>query len=266
MEHAGSRLKRVREKLGLTYRHVEKASQEIAERHQNDEYAIALSRLADIENKGTIPSIFRLYSLCAIYRLDFNDTLRWYGVTVESLTSETLYVPLPNTHVLNFNSPGHFLIPDDVDQEIDFTRTTFLGQFLRQWGKAGLEFLNNADARQYRYGFIGLEDSSMHPVLRPGSLVLIDESRRRIATGWSGEIDRPIYFVEHRDGYRCGWCSQQGDKLLVHAHPSSHVQTAILSSGGYDVVGQVIGVAMRFVSPKQHQTRSATSITASPSP
>ena len=68
MEDAGQKLKRVRERLKLRYRDVEEASQRIAQRQKNDEFAIALSRLADIENKGTVPSLYRLYSICAIYR------------------------------------------------------------------------------------------------------------------------------------------------------------------------------------------------------
>ena len=80
--------------LKLTYRDVEQASQEIAARRANDEFAIALSRLADIENKGTVPTIYRLYSLCAIYRLDAPEVLRWYGVPLELLPSESLNISL----------------------------------------------------------------------------------------------------------------------------------------------------------------------------
>jgi transcriptional regulator with XRE-family HTH domain len=260
MERAGARLKRVREKLGLTYRHVEKASQEIASRHHNDEYAIALSRLADIENKGTVPTMFRLYSLCVIYRLDFNETLRWYGVEVDTLAAEALQVALPNTHPIHFDSPGPFLLPESLEKEIDFTRTTFLGQFLRRWGKNGLAFLNGPAARQYRYGIIGVDDWSMYPILQPGSLVLVDETRCRVATaGWISELDRPVYFIEHRQGYRCAWCSLHGDTLLVHSHPSSQVQTEILAAGEFDIIGQVIGVAMRFEFPRRRPARSGSS-------
>jgi transcriptional regulator with XRE-family HTH domain len=265
MERAGSKLKRVREKLGLTYRDVEKASQEVADRHQNDEYTIALSRLADIENKGTVPTIFRLYSLCAIYRLDFGETLRWYGVPVDTIASEALRIAHQATHLVQFESSGPFLLPDAEEREIDFTRTTFLGQFLRRWGRNGLGFLSGSEARHHRYGIIGLDDWSMHPVLHPGSLVLIDESRRRIATGgWSTELDRPIYFVEHRVGYRCGWCSLHGESLLVHSHPSSHVNPEILPIGEVDVVGQVTGVAMRFEQKAPRRNHSAASSTESP--
>ena len=80
MDDPGQKLKRARERLNLRYRDVEEASVRIAERHANDEFSIALSRLSDIENKGTVPTIYRLYSLCAIYRLDFHEVLEWYGV------------------------------------------------------------------------------------------------------------------------------------------------------------------------------------------
>ena len=72
MERPGEKLRHARERLQLTYRDVVEASQQIARRRNSEEFAVALSRLADIENKGTLPTIYRLYTLCAIYRL-----VRW---------------------------------------------------------------------------------------------------------------------------------------------------------------------------------------------
>ena len=79
MDHPGEKLKRVREKLNLTLRDFE---QEPPDRGPagSDEFIVAVSRLADTENKGTTPTIFRIYTLCAIYRLDYETVLRWYGV------------------------------------------------------------------------------------------------------------------------------------------------------------------------------------------
>src|SRR6476646_2535754 len=88
MEDAGQKLKKMRERLNLRYRDVEEASARIAARHDNDEFAVALSRLADIENKGTIPSIFRLYSLCAIYRLDISEVIGWYGISLGMIPAD----------------------------------------------------------------------------------------------------------------------------------------------------------------------------------
>jgi transcriptional regulator with XRE-family HTH domain len=267
MERAGVKLKQVREKLGLTYRDVEKASQEVAARHANDEFAIALSRLADIENKGTVPTIYRLYSLCAIYRLDFNETLRWYGIPIEMLSAEALRIPLRQTHTMHFNPPGPFPIPMPFERELDFRQTTFLSQVIRRWGKSGLSFLNGWDLRQHQFGLIGLDDWSMHPVLHPGSLVLIDQNRRRIATtGWTSELDRPIYFVEHRGGFRCGWCVLEGGSLMLQPHPSSQEKPVVFAAGQVDIIGQVTGVAMILESKRRRAVRPGEASAASPNP
>ena len=267
MERPGIKLKQARERLRLTYRDVEKASQQIAARHNNDEFGIALSRLADIENKGTVPTIYRLFSLCVIYRLDYNETLRWYGVGVETLAAEALRTPLAQTHALHFEATAPFPIPPILEKEIDPAQTTFLGQILRRWGKSGLNFLDGWDHRHHRYGLIGIDDWSMHPVLHPGSLVLIDEGRRRIATGgWTNELDRPIYFVEHRGGYSCRWCALLDGSVLLQPHPSSHSSPEVFAAGEIDIIGQVTGVAMLLESKDRRRARTGSSPSASPNP
>src|ERR1700677_3776371 len=97
MGEAGRKLKRIRERLGLKYRDIEVASSRIAAARQNDEFVVALSRLADIENKGTMPSIYRLYSLCAIYRLDMADVLSWYKIPLATLPADADVLQLART-------------------------------------------------------------------------------------------------------------------------------------------------------------------------
>jgi len=268
-ETPGQKLKRVREKLKLTYRDVEKASQAVASRRANDEFAIALSRLADIENKGTLPTLYRLYSLCVIYRLDFQVLLGWYGIPIEMLSSDALAIPLEETHPVRFEAAPPFFIPlpSEKEKEIDLNQTTFLSHVIQRWGKSGLGFLNGPDTRHLRFGLIGLEDWSMHPVLHPGSLVLIDEGRRRIAAaGWTNELDRPIYFLEHRGGYLCGWCLPDEGSLIVQPHPSSNAKPAVFATGEIDVLGQVTGVAMLLEPRRRRHHRGATTPAVSPNP
>jgi len=107
MDRPGEKLKRTRERLKLTFRDVEQASLQIAARRDNDEFIIALSRLADIENKGTVPSIFRLYTLCAIYRLDFDEVLQWYGVPREQLAGDAMHIRLEATHEIHLAHEGN---------------------------------------------------------------------------------------------------------------------------------------------------------------
>ena len=54
----GQNLRIVREKLGLTMRDIEAASERIAKKHGNEEYLIPISRLSDFETKGVIPLPF----------------------------------------------------------------------------------------------------------------------------------------------------------------------------------------------------------------
>jgi len=261
MEEAGQKLKRARERLNLRYRDVEEASLRIAERRHNDEFIIALSRLADIENKGTVPTLYRLYSLCAIYRLDLPEVLEWYGVEVSSLPGDSLAVVNPErTHPIGFvpDSRGEIQVPLSLDPGVDLRRTTYLSRMIQRWGKLPLMLLNGMDLKNHRYGFIGTEDWTMYPLLQPGSLVIIDETRRKIIdTGWMSEFERPIYFFEHREGYACSWCNVAGTHLVLQPHPASMCNASIYAfPDEIEVVGQVTGVAMRLDQGKRRRTRS----------
>jgi transcriptional regulator with XRE-family HTH domain len=260
MEDAGRKLKQARERLNLRYRDVELASQKIAELHGSDEFIIALSRLADIENKGTVPSLYRLYSLCAIYRLDILDVMAWYGVDVSRLPADAASIPLETTHQINFSTSDHGVIqvPLSLDPGLDMRKTTYISRMIQRWGTLPLMLLNSLDLRNHRYAFIGTEDWSMYPLLQPGSLVVIDEGKRKVATsGWASELDRPIYFLEHRSGYLCGWCSLREGQLVLMPHPASHREPTVYTHPDeIEVIGQVTGVAMRLDQGRRRRTRS----------
>src|SRR4051812_9634590 len=67
----GRQLKQLREELGLTMRAVESASFAIAAKLRNPEFACPISRISDIESKGVLPNIYRVFSLSTIYGKDF---------------------------------------------------------------------------------------------------------------------------------------------------------------------------------------------------
>jgi transcriptional regulator with XRE-family HTH domain len=260
MEDAGRKLKQARERLNLRYRDVEQASLRIAERHKNDEFAIALSRLADIENKGTVPSLYRLYSLCAIYRLDIVEVLQWYSVDLTKMAADAASIQLDATHTIGFSASEHGVIqvPLSLDPGLDMSKTTYLSRMIQKWGTLPLMLLNGLDLKNHRYAFIGLQDWAMYPVLHPGSLVLVDEGKRKIAnSGWASELDRPIYFLEHRGGYICGYCSLKADEMVVMPHPASQNAPAVFNyPSEIDVIGQITGVAMRLNQGKRRRSRS----------
>jgi transcriptional regulator with XRE-family HTH domain len=260
MEDAGQRLKSARERRNKRYRDVEEASLRIAERRKNDEFIIALSRLADIENKGTVPTLYRLYSLCVIYRLDINEVLEWYGVNLADMPTDSLNaVEIDRTHLIGFvPSPlGEVQIPISLDPGIDLRRTTYLSRMIQRWGRLPLALLNGLDLKNHRYGFIGSEDWSMYPLLQPGALVVIDETRRKVSESvWSNEFERPIYFFEHRKGYACCWCNLTDNHLVLQPHPASACSPEIyVYPEEIDIIGQVSGVAMRLEPGRRRRSR-----------
>jgi transcriptional regulator with XRE-family HTH domain len=161
----GLRMRQARERLELTYRDVERASYEMAARWGRPEFIMHISRLADIENRDVVPGLHKLYTLAAIYRLKPAEILGWYDVPIEECFHDGTNFPVPRTHVMA--APTALRIPMTFDSAFDPWRT---------------------------------------PLLRAGSIVQVDGTVRKIENSeWATEHDRPMHFVEDRDGYRCGW-------------------------------------------------------------
>lgn len=259
MQDPGQRLRRARERLRLKYRDVEVASQRIADKYSNDEFLVGLSRLADIENRGTIPSLYRLYSLSAIYGLDLTTVLLWYGVDLVQLPRDSADLPHSHTFAVGLTAKeDRALEVPIVPMEADFRKTSYVSREIRRWGKLPLSLLNSLDLQTNRYAFIGTDDWSMYPILAPGSFLQIDEHKKKIVNeGWVHELERPIYFLEHRSGFRCGWCTHNEGWLILQPHSSSHSLTEVFRfPGEVEVIGQVVGVAMRLGLGKRRHTRS----------
>jgi hypothetical protein len=239
----------MREQLGLTMRDVETASARIADRHRNEEYAIPPSRLSDIETKGIVPSIYRVYTLSVIYRQDMRNILSLYGVDFNQSAADLSLSQPPKSHVASvFQSVSAVQVPVKLDPGFDLRRTANLGRMVEKWGILPLSYLSAFAKNEYTYGYIGSEDFTMYPLLQPGTFVQVDESRNRVVEGaWRSEYERPIYFVETREGHACCWCSLKRDSIVLQPHPLSPVPLRVLKHPQEaEVIGQVVGMAMRL--------------------
>ncbi len=139
-------------------------------------------------------------------------------------------------------------MPVRLDPAFNLRKTANLGRMIERWGALPMAFIAQFENSDYTYGYIGADDLTMYPLIVPGSLIQIDESKNRVVMGaWRSEYERPIYFVETRDGFACGWCSVEGDRLAVHPHPLSAQKLRLFKHPTEaEVVGQVVGVAMRL--------------------
>jgi len=250
-DFAGQRLRQVRERLHLTLREVEEASLEIADAERNSEYVVSSGRLNQIENDGSLPSIYKLCSIATIYQMGIEDVLGLYGINRAKLEEFRVKGFQSRTHIFSaeIGDPTRSIrFPIRFDPGFQPAKTAFLSRLVEEWGEIPVGLLATLDLKKHRYGYIGLEDLMMSPLLRPGSVVQIDDTRRRVVNqGWLNEYDRPVYFLELRYSYECCWCYQRGRELTLMPYPLSPCgpRTIHVPQDG-EVLGQVVGVAMRI--------------------
>jgi hypothetical protein len=245
----GQKLRALREGLSCTMRDVESASAQIAHRLANEEYTIPPSRLSDIETKGVVPSIFRLYSLAAIYRREYRELLSWYGVELNDIHMDVgVSQPRPSHLTTTRENISEVAMPVRLDPGFVAEKTTNIGRMIEKWGIVPLSYLAGLAEDRYTYGYIGTEDFTMYPILTPGSFVQVDETRNKAMEGiWRSEFERPIYFVETREGFVCSWCNVQRETIVLQPHPLSPVPVRVLRHPQEaEIIGQVVGVAMRL--------------------
>ncbi len=246
---AGKSLRTLREKLGLTMRDVETSSTRMAEKYRNEEFLIPPSRLSDIETKNVLPSIFRLYALAIIYRRDLRELLAWYGVDTNNMAADLGMIIPPRSHVSEtLSGLSSVQMPVRMDPGFDEQRTSNLGRMVEQWGLVPLAYLAQFAQSKFTYGYVGNQDFTMHPILPAGSFIQVDEGKDKVVEGfWRSEYERPIYFVETRDGHTCCWCSLRRDDLILQPHPLSPVQVRVLRHPQEaEIIGQVVGIAMKL--------------------
>lgn len=263
MLSAGKQLRELREHMGLTLRDVELSSTSLAQIRGIEEFIINPSRLSDIETKGVIPSIYRLYVLSVIYRADFTQLLQLYGIDLSSTAADFAICRPGKTHKVEIaEGRGSVHIPVKLDPGFDIRETTNLGRMIEKWGTVPLQFLQEFTKKdKYVYAYIGTEDLTMYPLLLPGSFVQVDEDRCRVEEKkWRSELERPIYFIETREGHVCCWCSVRRGEIVLQSHPLSPVAPRILKHPmEAEVIGQIVGVAMRLgdwyspAAPEQQQ-------------
>jgi transcriptional regulator with XRE-family HTH domain len=249
---AGFKLKQTRERLGLTLRQVEEASLEIADAERSSEYVVSVARLNQIENDGSLPSIYKLYSLTVAYNLSIEEMLGIYGINLGKMEEHRMLARQTGTHpfTVELGDPNRTIrFPVRFDPGFQPEKTIFLSRVIEMWGEIPAGLLTRLDLRKYRYGYIGMEDRMMVPLLRPGSIVQVDDTRRRIVnSGWLTEHDRPIYFLELRYSYECCWCYQRGKEVTLIPHPLSACSPRVIRVPDEgESLGQVVGVAMRIV-------------------
>jgi transcriptional regulator with XRE-family HTH domain len=223
----GQKLKSLRNHRNITVREVEQASRRIADVKGDKRFCISNGWLAQLENGDSEPSIWKLFSLSVIYRADLLDLLCLYNIDV---SEKNKYEPVANPRLTQLISQNDH---DHAESASPTQLSTNLNVGERSEDCPG----------HIIYGHLGLSDFTMYPMIRPGALLKIDTSQNKLVTNTGrNEYERPIYFIELRDAYACGWCELQGNQLLLIPHHSS---PATVRQFAYprqaEIVGRVVG-------------------------
>jgi len=131
---AGIGLKRLRTKAGLTTREVAELSQKIAAAEGNEEYAVSHARMIQIENGESTPSVYKLFTLSAIYGASFNAMVSLYA-NLANIAKHQLELPASRTHLADFGASGkdHLVsFPVRFDPGLSVEKTNFLPAWWRR--------------------------------------------------------------------------------------------------------------------------------------
>ena len=249
----GKRLRAERERLGLSLRDVESLSHSIAERRQSSDYQIARTSLADIENGKCAPSLHRLYTLSVIYGHDYDRLAIICGVPVSESLSEHKTLRLPHTYLVGPAPEAYKSAMQSaakLREKLRVERTNLVPKMIETWDEVPLvlQLMAGTDAL---YGYVGMDDYTLYPFVRPGAFVRIDPRQKKIpSVGWHGDHDRPIFFVELREHYVCSWCEMlDGRLILVPSQQSKRRTQHVRYPADATIVGRVSGITQDILEP-----------------
>lgn len=242
---AGQKLKTLRNNRNITVREVEQASRRIADAKDDKRFFISNGWLAQLENGISEPSICKLFSLSVIYRVNFLDLVRMYNVDVDD---KEKYEPVANPYLTQLHSPqnGDERVLSEISSGNERLQTDLISS-------------NGDHASHVIYSYLGLTDFTMYPMIRPGAILEIDTSQNKLSTvAWRNEYERPIFFVELRDAYACGWCELQGNQLLIIPHPSAPASVRrFIYPREAEIVGRVVSYRTPCIDPPAEELQKA---------
>jgi RNA polymerase sigma factor (sigma-70 family) len=201
------------------------------------------------------------YTLSALYGRKYTEVAALYGLRMADLRRDMASLHLPHTHLIASPEQPEIetvSLPVEFKPDFQFEKTNLLARTVEKWEAVPVGLLQHLDLRTSMYGYIGLEDFTLYPLIRPGSLVEIDSAQRKISPApWKTDFDRPIYFTELRDGYVCSWCEIDRGRLMVIPHAHAHREVRIFDyPAEAEIVGRVTGVAMKIVGDRSPETKA----------
>jgi transcriptional regulator with XRE-family HTH domain len=252
MAKGGAILRRIREDLGFSTREVERRSGIVVRQRKYRDYFVSHTYLSNLEKGAAYPHLLKLETLGNIYWRSTIVLVSLFGFSSHDPSPEDARLALPKTSLVTPLSATEdtgesIYAPMRLQENVDLGSTSLVSRMFKDWAQIPVALLQRLDLHNSLYGYVGAHDYTLFPLIRPGSFVQIDPRQRRIATSWKGEFERPVYFLELREGYACCWCEIQDRQLMILSTPQSGLKSrSVRYPGDVEVIGRVIAVTMRI--------------------
>jgi hypothetical protein len=237
-----------RRRNGLQFREASHLSKEVAENLGDIRYFLTPRSLFAYERLEALPrQIHKIMSLCILYCVSFWDLLGSAGLNLELLGHESIpenLLPRVPPRKLRY----HAREDNDPPQLSLFREMLFeeIPLFLRRSlpSLVGLPALSIRDV----FWTAGTRQL-LHPVLTDSFLVIVNRRvKRAIGSRLGRPWEHPLCLILLRDGtYMCGPCTIKGDKIILHPHPDSALQSMTLHHGTEaEIAGRVVAVVRKL--------------------
>ncbi|MEN3325668.1 MAG: hypothetical protein V7638_475 [Acidobacteriota bacterium] len=244
---AGVYARRMRERIGLSFREAQTMTHQTAAYFEDPRYRIALGSLSDVETYDGLPRhISKVFSLCIAYSMDLWEYLRAGGVPVDELDGAA--IPQQFLHDEDATVDSDQLMPMTLDSnhneatesviqrlgEVPFFLLLSVGSIIPQ------EQLSLDDVYLW-----GRREPVLHPLLNGALLLLVNRRQRRVqeARAHLPLAERPLFLIRTPERrYLAGMCAVDGDIMLVRPHSTSRMPVLAYPTRDVVVVGRISAV------------------------
>ena len=255
---AGAKLREIRERLGLSVRDVQERSLLLCAQHHSDNYKLSRAWVTEVEKGRFVPASVKMASLCAVYGIEISEVQKMYGIDPTDVRVEHPYFGPPKTYLLSpFEIPHEDSGPgEDRPKRMKLGETNLVTRLIDRWGALPVPLLRKFALKRSVYGYIGMEDFTLSPLIVPGTFVQIDVKQNYIRRTFSqtpsqSHFARPVYFLDVRTGYACGYCELKDGILTLIPHPDSGEPIRTFKyPDEVTIVGRVTHIAMRIEEEK----------------
>jgi len=244
---SGKLIRELREERFVKSTDIERISRSIASDKGNADFYVSHSTLADVET-GSVPSIYKLFSLAACLRVPLVELLLMFGIDARE-SNHLAGQPEPGVRgpsATEGREPGFRFRPNfDVGSNSHETSLLRLNPELTSLAPA---LPIGIDPTRYRYAVVGLKDDTMGELIPPGSVVEVDVTQNAVqVSDWKNMRERPVYLVWHSEGHSCCWCHLEGRELTLLPYPLSRQSVRRFKMPHEaSVIGRVINAWLPF--------------------